>query len=85
MSAHPSARTVRERHIVDDALLAYVEWREACADVWDTYECWARGTGNAAGDAYTAYRDALNREEAAARDYAVRIDRVRDLLEIHFD
>jgi hypothetical protein len=84
MSVHPTARTVRERHIVDDALLAYVVWREACAGVWDTYECWA-GASSTALDAYTNYRDALDREEAAARDYAVRIDRVRDLLEIHFD
>lgn len=69
------------RTVVDDVVLAYVEWREESATVWDAYH---RSAGASAEDKLTAdavYRAALDREEAAAKSYAELIELARDWLE----
>jgi hypothetical protein len=65
--------------MVDDAVFAYVQWREECAGVWDAHARWTGAADEDIAPAYTAYRAALEREEAAAHAYAGLIDRVREL------
>ena len=64
--------------IIDDAVLAYVEWREACDAVWTIYGLWASGAAHNPRCAHAAYQAALDREEAAARVYAQLISHVAD-------
>jgi hypothetical protein len=69
------------RTVVDDVVLAYVDWREESAAVWDAYDWWASAR---AGDkllADAAYRAALDREQAAAKSYAELIELARDRLD----
>ena len=67
------------REIIDNAVAAYVEWREECARVWDAYEGWARTCSEETARAYAAYRAALDREEAAAKVYALLMEPVADI------
>jgi hypothetical protein len=69
-----------ERLLIDDALLAYIEWREQCAAVWECHRHGQRTSGEEAARAYGAYRAALDREEAAAAVYAKQLARLTDLL-----
>jgi hypothetical protein len=55
-----------------DKMEAYVDWREACLRVSDTYCSWSRATGRSAGVAFARYVAALDREERAAEMYANR-------------
>jgi hypothetical protein len=55
---------------VDEALVAYVDWREGCAEVWDAYERWVRADKADDPGAFAAYRAALDREECASQAYA---------------
>jgi len=70
-----------ERTLADDALLAYIEWREECAVVRECHRRWGRTTREDAVRAHAAYQAALDREEAAARVYRKRLERVADLLQ----
>ena len=76
---------LHQRRIVDDAILAYVEWREECTEVWSAYGWWAGATLEDVRPAYAAYRAALDREEAAAEVYAGLMKRVSDLVETGLD
>jgi len=61
---------------VDDAIGAYIRWREACAHVREAYDNW---TGAAKTDrmlASCAYIAALDREETAAGVYAEAMTRL---------
>jgi hypothetical protein len=69
------------RQAVDDALDAYLEWRQQCAAVWDAYDRWTSATSEDNVPAHVAYQAALDREEAAANAYAMFLDRVRELLD----
>jgi hypothetical protein len=80
MSRRPIALSLHARRLVDDTVLAYVEWREECAAVWECYERWAITPGWEAARAQAAYRAALDREEAAAVVYAHRLERLGELL-----
>jgi hypothetical protein len=60
--------------LVDDAVTAYVEWREESATVWACYGRWDRTSAHEATVAHAAYRAALDREEAAARTYSTRVE-----------
>jgi hypothetical protein len=64
MNAHTQA------WLVDEAVDAYVDWREECATVRDAYERWRRAAAVGAGSAFAAYRAAVDREERAADIYA---------------
>ena len=71
----------RHSLVVDDVVLAYVEWREASAAVWDAYGRWASASAEDKLPADAAYRAALDREEAAANLYAELIELARDRLD----
>jgi hypothetical protein len=73
-------RPLRQQQLVDEAVLAYVDWREESATLRASYRRWATATGEDGGGAYTAYRAAIDREEAAAHHYASLTRRVSDLL-----
>jgi hypothetical protein len=65
-----------DKQLVDEAIEAYVDWREECAGVWDAYERWARAPRIDAAGAFSAYRAALDREECASHTYADLVARI---------
>jgi hypothetical protein len=73
------------RQLADEAVLAYVAWREESATVWAAYSGWASAGAEDAIGAHAAYRAALDREEAAAHLYAALIGRVSELLRTDID
>jgi len=62
----------RQRHeqLLDEAIDAYVDWREESAEVWDAYERWQRAPAADARFAFSAYCAAVDREERASLVYA---------------
>ena len=68
-------KSIDER-LVDEAIEAYVDWREERVSVWDAYERWACGPLEDASFAFSAYRAALDREERASDVYAGLMTRV---------
>ena len=74
-------RSLHEKQVVDDAVIAYVEWREESTEVWNAYSSWASAPPEDVRRAHAAYRAALDREEAAARVYAGLMRRVGHLVE----
>jgi len=66
--------------LVDDALDAYVSWRDRQAAVCDTYERWSAACVADAPDEFAAYRSALDEEERAAGRYGNLIARLRSSL-----
>jgi hypothetical protein len=80
MSAPATLLPFWQQQLVDEAFLAYVEWREESATVWLTYSRWTSAAAEDARGAYAAYRAALDREEAAAHVYASLAERVSGLL-----
>jgi hypothetical protein len=65
-----------DKQLVDEAIEAYVDWREECAGVWDAYERWARAASIDAAGAFSAYRAALDREECASHAYGDLLARI---------
>jgi hypothetical protein len=63
-------RTRTEARPVDRLIQAYVEWREACLVVEDTYASWSRTARPGAATAFRRYCAALDGEEQAAEVYA---------------
>jgi hypothetical protein len=80
MSAGATVPSFCQQRLVDEALLAYVEWREESAVVWAAYGRWARASTDDSRGAHAAYRAALDREEAAAQVYASLVERVSESL-----
>ena len=74
-----------QNQLVDDAVIAYVEWREECIGVWNAYGWWASAPPEDVRRGHEAYRAALDREEAAAKVYAGLMRRVGDLVETGLD
>jgi hypothetical protein len=70
MSTISSDQTLQQQRLVDDALRAYIDWREECEEVWSTYSRWADRSVEDAGAAHCGYAAALDRERAAAEEYA---------------
>ena len=68
--------TPNEKRLVDDAIDAYVDWREACLAVSDAYQRWAQACSADAGLAFGDYRATLDREERASRVYASRVTQI---------
>jgi hypothetical protein len=64
--------TIDDR-LVDEAMDAYVGWREICGDLRDAYERWTRAPRSRAAAAFAQYATALDREERASLEYAVLI------------
>jgi hypothetical protein len=67
-----------DERVVDDAVYAYVDWREACTAVHDTYEQWSAVPTDERRVAFCAYRAALESEGRASRVYADRVSRMAD-------
>src|SRR4051812_1939555 len=72
----PPMNTPNEKRLVDEAMDAYVDWREACVAVSDAYQRWAQAPSEGAGLAFGGYRAALDREERASRVYASRVTQI---------
>jgi hypothetical protein len=70
-----------QRRVVDDAVDAYIEWRDECGAVWDAYCFWKRAPAADAEPAFQSYWAALDREERAAAIYAAQMARVGALTE----
>jgi hypothetical protein len=62
--------------LVDDAIDAYVDWREECLFVWDAYVRWSEARQADGALAFAAYAAALDREERACAWYAGRLGRL---------
>ena len=62
--------TVSRKHLVDELMAAYVDWRRACANLRGAYRSWGMARGREASEAYARYRAALAEEGAAADAYA---------------
>ena len=59
-----------DKRLVDEAVDAYVDWRDERACVWDAYARWTNAPVPDSLLAFSAYRAALDREERAAHVYA---------------
>jgi hypothetical protein len=62
--------------LVDEAVDAYVDWREESTAVWNAYGRWTRASAGDAPLAFSAYRAAVDREEQASRVYANFMERI---------
>ena len=60
----------RNEQLLDEAVDAYVDWREESNEVWDAYERWRRAPAADAPFAFSAYCAAVDREERASHVYA---------------
>jgi hypothetical protein len=85
MSLNPAKTPLQHQPTVDDAVRAYVEWREQCTAVWDAYHRWARAPVADAALAFGAYASALDREQGAAKVYAGLMRHVGHLVETGLD
>jgi hypothetical protein len=85
MSVNARKRSRPQEQLVDDAVIAYVEWREECMEVWNAYGWWAIAPREDVRRAHAAYRAALDREEAAANVYRGLMKRVGHLVETGLD
>jgi hypothetical protein len=65
---------------LDEAVDAYVDWREESTAVWDAYGRWTRASAGDAPLAFSAYRAAVDREEQASRVYASFMERIATAL-----
>jgi len=66
-----------DKQLLDEAIEAYIDWREECAAVRDAFARWASTPGVDAAAAFSAYRAALDREECASHAYAHLLARFR--------
>ncbi|HEX2358871.1 MAG TPA: hypothetical protein VHH72_03540 [Solirubrobacterales bacterium] len=56
--------------LADAFLESYICWREACGDVYGTYDRWRNSEPREGGLAFEVHRAALDREEHAADVYS---------------
>jgi hypothetical protein len=68
--------TPNEKQLVDEAIDAYVDWRQECAAVWDAYQSWAQASVDEDKVAFSGYRAALDREERASHVYALLVTQI---------
>jgi hypothetical protein len=69
-----------DRQLVDKAIEAYVDWREACIWVTDAYLVWSRQRGTNADVTFDGYTAALDHEGRTAAHYARVLDWVSDVV-----
>jgi hypothetical protein len=79
MSVYPTKTALQQQRTLDDAVYAYVDWRDECTVVWYAYRRWAKASTADAALAFAAYTAALDREESAAKVYAELMRRVDDI------
>jgi hypothetical protein len=80
MTSISRGTTWHRKRLVDEAMQAYVDWREECLAVWVAYSSWEAAETSDAPLAFVAYTAALDREECASDVYADLIRRVEDLV-----
>ena len=80
MAPIPIATRSQRRQLVDEAMDAYIDWREECIAVSDAYAGWVAAEATDAALAFGVYTAALDREERASQVYAGLIRRVGDLV-----
>ena len=68
-----------ETRPMDRMIGAYVDWRETCLVVHDTYHSWDGATRPGADVAFRRYKAALDAEERAAEAYAGLVERAGHL------
>jgi hypothetical protein len=68
------ATSISSRELIDAVMDRYVAWRERSAAVELAYRDWCRADPEDREAAYTAYADALDREEFAAQRYRALLD-----------
>ncbi|MEA2321139.1 MAG: hypothetical protein QOD81_989 [Solirubrobacteraceae bacterium] len=68
------------RSVLDEAMDAYVDWRQQCIAVSNAYAGWTAAQATDAALAFAVYVAALHREERAAQVYGSTIRRVGDLV-----
>ena len=62
--------------VIDEMMDRYVDWREQCIALRNTYERWSTGPVAERKLAFATYRAALDLEEHASLVYADRINRL---------
>jgi hypothetical protein len=67
---------VMVKRLVDDAMDAYVEWREECLGLVLAYRRWSDASSADSELAFAAYHAAVDREERAAAAYRDAIGRL---------
>jgi hypothetical protein len=80
MASIPIGATSPHRPLVDEAMDAYLDWRDECGAVSDAYGWWTDADPADAALAFRGYVAALDREERASEVYAGLILRVGDLV-----
>ena len=75
MSVSATALSVPAWPNVVDPVIAYAEWRTACAAVWTAYRTWTNAHKTDGALAHAAYVAALDREDAAASAYSGLVQR----------
>jgi hypothetical protein len=65
-----------DKQLVDEAMDAYIAWREECVGVWDAFGRWASAPRSDAAAAFSGYCAALDREECASNVLADALERV---------
>jgi hypothetical protein len=73
-------KKLRKKQLVDTLMEAYINWRDACLEVSDSYASWNSARGVRAAVAFGSYMAALDREEEAARVYGGLVQRTSELL-----
>ena len=66
-------KPIGSSHELDDAVRAYVHWRNECHAVQDAYVRWETAEGDEAELAYAGYLAALELEERAADVYRAHL------------
>ena len=66
------------RSLVDRFIESWIYLREACEAVHTAYECWQQCEAAQHGLAFAHYRATLDREDQAARVYAMFAERVHE-------
>ena len=69
-------KTAVRDEVVDEAIGAYVEWREESLALAGAYERWLHESARDRRLAFAAYRAALDREQQACSVYESRCDRI---------
>ena len=80
MTPIPTATRWQRQRLANQAIDAYVDWRNQCSAVRVAYSRWAGARASDAALWYAAYAAALDREELAAKVYSRLIRRARGLV-----
>ena len=68
--------TTIDKQLVDEAMDAYVDWRQLCLAVQGAYDRWVRAPRSQRAAAFLEYMIALDREEHSTLEYRLLIEAV---------